>query len=177
MHYSELKTLLDGINGVSFATLDSLTDVRLKGGKANPLQGKVEKLAKGHRVMLCANKQSNAYLNKVRRHLEKEGKNPDSFKMQPPPWGERVPNSPFFTHTKKGDTEPTYYLQVIFLENGAGEIEYRHKETGEVIPKESIEGLPDKSGSEHQGLSNEVIVRAYKVESLVSVRAMGATLS
>lgn len=169
MQYTELKTLLDSIAGVSFAAMDTVTDVKLKGGKANPLQGKLEKHALGHRVMLCANKRSNAYENKVRRHLEAEGKNPESFVMGAPPWGERVPETPFYQH--KGN----YYLQVVFLESG--EVQYRHKETGQIIAKEAIEGLPDKTGSEHQGLESQVIVRAYKVESIKAIRAMGESLS
>lgn len=184
MQYEEIKALLSSVEGCTFAALDTVTVPALSGGKANPFKGKVAKHCLGHRVMLFTNQKSNAYLNKVRRHLEREGKNPDSFELSPRRWGERIPNSPFVQHNGK------HYLECVFLE--AGESEYRALEsftfpTGdklqehttqpdEIIPKDYIIGLPDKSGSEHQGLDDQVIVRTYAIESIVAIRAMGSEL-
>jgi hypothetical protein len=149
------------------------------------MQGKVEKRCLGHRVLLFTNKNASGYENKVRRHLEREGKNPDSFVMGKLPWGQRVPNSPFIEH--KGE----YYLQAVFLASGS--VEYRatseiifneymgigmtHYCEGDYIPKQNIPGLPDKDGSEHQGLDNSVIVRSYKLSSIVALRAMSEELT
>jgi hypothetical protein len=175
MQIDQLQNLLSNIEGCTFASLDTVTVPVLKGGKNNPMQGKIEKHCKGHRVMLFTNKNSNAYESKVRRHLIKEGKNPDSFELGPLPWGQRIPDSPLIEH--KGE----YYLQCVFL--NAGDVEYKASEfidpsetrtwysKGSSIPKEMVLGLNERSGSEHQGLEEQVIVRAYKLSSIVALRA------
>lgn len=176
MELAALQTLLANLNGASFASLDTVTVPTLKGGKANPFKDKLVKRCNGHRVMLFANKKTNAYENKVRRHLIAEGKDPDSFKLGALPWGTRLPNSPLIENKGK------YYIQVIFL-RAAPEIEYCASDTieadghiyfpGDNVPKERIAGLDDKSGSEHQGLEedNQVIVRTFALESIVALRA------
>lgn len=181
MQYKELAALLARIEGCTFAALDTVTKPALKGGKANPMQGKVAKHMTGARVMLFTNKNSNAYANKVKRHLEKEGKNPESFKLGKLPWGERVKDTPFIEN--KGE----HYLQVIFLE--AGTVTYRATSrildgdgnllyyTGQVIDRESVQGLSERTGSEHQGLENEVIVRTFKIDSIRSIRAFQEELN
>lgn len=181
MTIDELQALLSNLDGATFASLDTVTKPVLLGGKKNPFQGKVEKHCRAHRVMLFSNKRSNAYENKVRRHLEREGKNPDSFELGPLPWGKRLPESPIIENKGK------YYLQVVFL--AAGSVEYRVTDTvidenNHVLafpcfgfPKESITGLNEKSGSEHQGLENEVIVRTYALDSIVKLRAFHEELA
>ena len=179
MDYDSCKALLDRIEGCTFAALDTVTIPVLLGGKKNPFQGKIEKHALGHRVMLFTNQNSNAYLNKVRRHLEAEGKNPDSFQLSALPWGERIEHSPFIQHKGK------HYLQCVFLASGS--IEYRAREeiltngfmdigmshypVGHYIPAENIAGLNERSGSEHQGLENEVIVRTFCLDNIKALRA------
>mgnify|MGYP000406757741 CR=1 FL=1 len=194
MHYNEAKALLDKIHGATFAAMDTVTIPVLRGGKANPMQGKIAKHCNGHRVMLFTNKKSNAYLNKVVRHLQREQKVPATllnkpveemneqekkacFSLGPLPWGERVPDSPFI------QCKGRYYLQCVFLE--CGSIEYRaaedisfhngdsfvHFRKGELMLKDDIQGLNERSGSEHQGLEKEVIVRTYALDSIVSLRA------
>lgn len=176
MELAALQTLLANLNGASFASLDTVTVPTLKGGKANPFKDRLVKRCNGHRVMLFANKNSNGYENKVRRHLIAEGKDPDSFKLGALPWGERLPNSPIIHNKGK------HYIQVIFLK-AAGDIEYVASDTieadghiylaGDKVPKERIQGLDDKSGSEHQGLEegNQVIVRTFALDSIVHLRA------
>ena len=176
------SAILATVQGCTFAGLDTVTVPVLKGGKANPFQGKVAKVATGHKVLLFTNQNSNGYLNKVRRHLEAEGKDPDSFQLSSLPWGERIEGTPFIRHKEK------HYLQCVFLDSGS--IEYRALEpitytphsdsfdvpmkwdTNEEIPEHLIIGLPDRSGSEHQGLDNEVIVRTFALESIEGLRAM-----
>jgi hypothetical protein len=174
MQLEQLQALLESLNGASFASLDTVTVPTLKGGKANPFKDRLVKRCNGHRVILFQNKKSNGYENKVRRHLIKEGKNPDSFSLGALPWGERLPNSPIITNKGK------YYLQVIFLKP-ANEIEYAASDTieangwiyfpGDNIPKDRIDGIDDKTGSEKQGLDDQVIVRTFALESIVALRA------
>lgn len=155
--------LINRINGVTFAGLDCVTDVKLKGGKSNPMQGRVTKRCDGNRVMLFTNKKSSGYENMVKRRLEQEGKDPSSFVLGKLAWGERIPESPIIEH--KG----AYYLQTIFL--AAGKSTYFLD--GQPIAKEDIIGLDDKDvGSGRQGLEdeNKVVVRTYKFDSIRCIR-------
>jgi hypothetical protein len=156
------------LHGASFIGLTTVTDVKLKGGMKNPLQGRVTKLTKNSNVMYFTNQNSNGYDNMVKRRLEREGKDPESFVLSPRVWGERVPNVPLVTH--KGE----YYLEVIFLR--AGDVTYFVN--GVETPKESIEGLETPAVSEESqgGLDNKVIIRTYKVSSLKEVVLNGETL-
>ena len=180
MKLDELQALLAQINGATFASIDTVTIPTLKGGKKNPFQGKVAKHCEGHRVMLFTNKKTNAYEAKVRRHLEREGKNPDSFVLGELPWGKRLPDSPIIEHNGK------YYLQCVFLKSGS--VEYRAKEfidcedgtwfsAGSRVVATAIQGLNERSGSEHQGLDNEVIVRSYALDSIKALRAFHEELN
>jgi hypothetical protein len=180
MEYNQAQALLSQIQGCTFASLDTVTIPALKGGKANPMQGKVSKHCLGHRVLLYTNQNSSGYENKVKRHLEREGKNPDSFIMGKLPWGKRIADSPFIEN--KGE----YYLQCCFMNSGS--VEYRANQfidcldgtwfrEGEVIPATFVRGLNEKSGSEHQNLSDEVIVRTFKLSSIVSLRAFHEELN
>lgn len=180
--YTDASALLAKVQGCTFAALDTLTYPPLKGGKANPMQGKIAKHSIGHRVMLFTNKNSSGYENKVRRHLIAEGKNPDSFAMGALPWGKRIENTPFIENNGK------YYLQTVFLKSG--ENKYRVTNSGPIvlpdgkvflagsyIDKDDIIGLKETSGSEGQGLENEVIVRAFALESILAIRAMNNELA
>ena len=150
-----------GLNGSSFIGIDSLTDVKLTGGKNNPFQGKVQKAVIGSSVMIFSNKNSNSYENMVERRLLAEGKDPLSFSLQPRTWGERIKNTPLITHKDE------YYLEVIFLKAGADSYFFN----GKPIKKELIEGLPEKSESEHSqgGVTNKVIIRTYKIQSIARI--------
>lgn len=177
-----LETLEDALaplSGNTIVSLDTLTALPLLGGKANPFKGKVAKYAKGHRVMLFQNKNDNAYLAKVRRHLEAEGKDPNSFQLSERKWGRRLPNLPIVEH------EGFHYLECIFL-TPAPVITYHAMEEiqrhdvsnllvtypkGSEIPKEEIIGINPNTGSEHQGLDKKVIVRTYALENILGLRA------
>jgi hypothetical protein len=181
MNVQQLRETLSKFEGATFAALDTVTVPVLRGGKGNPFQGKVEKHCLGHRVILFTNKNVSGYENKVKRHLAKAGLNPESFSLGPLPWGERIPDSPIIQHNGK------HYLQCVFLE--AGSVEYVATESiedsdgfywraFESIPKQAIQGLNEKTGSEHQGLerSEQVIVRTYAIDSIVALRCMRTEL-
>jgi hypothetical protein len=155
-----LNPEVSGINGSSFIGIDTLTEVDLAGGKANPMQSKVQKCTVGSNVMVFSNKNSNAYENMVRRRLIAEGKNPDNFELGPRKWGVRISNTPLVEH--KG----SYYLEVIFLKCGA--VSYLHD--GKPIRKDLIEGLPVESPKGAQGgLSNKIPINTYKIASIVRI--------
>lgn len=176
----EIQAMLATIQGCSFAGLDTATIPVLTGGKKNPMQGKIIKRCIGHNVMLFTNTNSSGYENKVKRHLEASGLDPNGWTMGELPWGKRLPNSPIIDNNGK------YYLQAVFLKAGVtqyfatDEIELnnqphifvRYKE-GELIPKANIPGLKDTTGSEGQGLERDkqVIVRTYALDSILAIRA------
>lgn len=154
-----LNPQVSGINGNTFIGIDTLTDVKLSGGKANVMQGKVKKCCVGSNVMVFQNKTTNGYANMVEKRLIAEGKNPESFELQPRSWGTRIENTPLVFHEEKEQ----YYLEVIFIK--AGEVSYLLD--GKPIKKELVEGLPESKEYDGQGgLDNKVIIRSYKIDSI-----------
>jgi len=141
----------------------------LLGGKANPMQGRVTKVTQGANVMVFQNKTKNAYEAMVRRRLEQEGKNPDSFELGVRSWGSRIPNTPIIEHEKDGDVK--YYLEVIFLKPGATE----YFLDGRRIKKEDIQGLKDVEVDETSqgGLDKKVVIRTISVDNITEVRIDG----
>jgi hypothetical protein len=158
----ELRTLLlnpeiSGINGASFIGIDTTTIQKLKGGKKNPMQNRVEKHSVGNSVMVFQNKNSNGYENMIKRRLEAEGKNPESFSVGSRVWGERVEGTPLVEH--KGEN----YLEVIFLKAGKSSYTLDSKP----IKKDLIEGLDtDKKEGSQGELNNKVIIRTFKLKSI-----------
>ena len=67
-----VKTVLAALRGVSFIGLDMETVVPLKGGKKNPMQGRVTKRVTGSTVLIAQNKNTNTYQNMVRNRIAGE---------------------------------------------------------------------------------------------------------
>lgn len=158
----KIMAALQNVSGASFISIDTKTIETLTGGKKNPMQGRVTKTTKGSSVMVFQNKNGSAYESMVNRRLAAEGKDPSSFELGPRKWGERIKNTPFITH--KGEL----YLEVIFLK--AGKSEYFLDDTP--IEKSEIEGIdktPPREDSQG-GLENQVIIRTFRVESIVALR-------
>lgn len=171
MDIQTLISALQNVNGSSFVGIDTLVEVKLTGGKKNPQQNRITKRTVGSQVMVFQNRNINGYEAMVRRRLEQEGKDPDSFVLGPRAWGQRQPNSPIVEHTK--DNETKYYLEVIFLR--AGQSEYL--QDGQPIAEADIQGLPEVKHNEtaQGGLDRQVVIRSYSVDSIVSVRVGGQT--
>lgn len=167
MKYTTLVDALQNINGSTFIGLDTLTEVKLTGGKKNPQQGRITKRMIGAHVMAFQNKNINGYQAMIDRRLIAEGKDPANFVLGERAWGTRVPNMPIIEHFKDGQTK--YYLEVIFLK--AGDIEYLLD--GKPIPESSVIGLPVASTGEQGGLDNKVIIRSFAAESIIGLRVDG----
>ena len=153
-----LQDLMKEVNGSTFISIDTITDVKLAGGKKNLLQGRVTKKTVGSVVMVFQNKTTNAYENMVKRRLEQEGKSQDDFVLGPRLWGERIENTPFVQH--KGQL----YLEVIFLKPGKSELLVDGQQY-----KGTIDGLPESTEGEQGGLDNKVIIRTFKVEGIRAI--------
>lgn len=167
MKNSQLEIAVQSVTGMSFIGLDTLTEVTLKGGKKNPMQGRVRKQTLGANIMAFSNKNVNGYEAMIERRLIAEGKDPASFVLGERKWGMRLPDMPIITHEKDGVTK--FYLEVIFL--------YPGKSTyfldGKPIPKADIEGLNDSEPGEQGGLENKVIIRTFAAESIIALRIDG----
>lgn len=154
-----LNPTVSGISGNSFVGLDTLTTPKLKGGKKNEQQGLVTKSVVGSHVQVFQNKKKNGYASMVQRRLNKDGSTTE-FELKPRTWGVRVEGTPIIEH--KGG----YYLEVIFMK--AGLVEYFFE--GNTIEKNDVVGLDtDKKEGKQGGLKDKVIIRTYKIESLVRV--------
>jgi hypothetical protein len=166
---TNLATLLtDNINGATFITIDTETDVKLKGGKKNPLQGKVTKRVVGSNVMVFQNKKKSGYESMVMRRLEKEGKDPSSFTLKPRAWGHRLQGAPFVEHNGN------YYVEVIFLHPGKTE----YLVDGNVTDPNAITGMPERKEEAVQGgLNNKVVIRTYRVDNIRKITINKQTYS
>ncbi len=153
------EIMTDKVNGASFISLDTETEVKLTGGKSNPLQGRVTKVTIRSNVMVFQNKHQNGYDNMVRRRLEKEGKDPTTFELSPRAWGVREHGTPFVNHNGNE------YLEVIFLK--CGDVHYRVD--GVPTARELIPGLPTSQEAHQGGLENKVIIRTFAVESILAI--------
>ena len=166
MKLAAAQTALNALSGATFVGIDTVTTVKLTGGKKNPMQGRVTKKTMGSKVMCFSNTNGSAYNTMVKRRLAAEGKNPDSFELSPRAWGERVTGTSFVTH--KG----AHYLEVIFL--AAGTVEYQLD--GVAIAKSNIEGMPaSKPDTGQGGLDDKVVIRTFALDSVIELRAFGAT--
>ena len=155
-----LNPEVSGLNGASFIGIDTVTTPKLKGGQKNEMQGRVQKVVTMSSVMIFSNKNSNGYSNMVKRRLEQEGKDAESFELKPRTWGERIENTPLVLHKDE------YYLEVIFLKSGSVSYKFNNK----LIKKENVVGLPEKKEGTQGGLNNKVIIRTYKVSSITGIR-------
>lgn len=169
MQLATVEQALQNVSGGSFVGIDTLTDVKLTGGKKNPHQGRVTKSMTGAQVMVFQNKNINGYEAMIRRRLEAEGKDPATFVLGERAWGQRLPNSPIVVHKKEDGTR--YYLEVIFLR--AGEVEYFLD--GQPIAPSAIQGLPvqDRDPTAQGGLDNQVVIRSFGLDSITRLRIDG----
>jgi hypothetical protein len=153
MNKQQFENIQDGTKiSITMSTIP-----KLKGGKANPHQGRINKVTTGAIGILYTS--GRGYFEKVNEGLINEGKAPD-FEPKPRSWGTRVEGTPLIEHKEK------FYLDVIFEE--PGETEYFFLDTP--IAKEDIEGLEDKTEGEQGGLEKKVHVRTIALESIMDVQ-------
>lgn len=166
MQFETLLMAVQSVSGSSFVGIDTLTDVKLPGGKKNPLQGRVTKAVTGSQVMVFQNKNVNGYEAMVQRRLIAEGKDPNSFQLKERSWGQRLPNLPIVVHDKGGQVN--YYLEVIFLR--AGKVQYMIDGRPCTAEQAGIETAPAADTSGQGGLENQVIIRTFAAESITEIR-------
>lgn len=170
MDFQKVKSEVDKIKGTAFIGLDTETEVVLKGGKKNPLQGKVKKVTTGANVMIFAGSDQNGYENMVKRRMLDEGKDPSTFVLGSRAWGTRIPRTPFIEHNTK------HYLECIFISPGKSV----YLVDGVPTDKFAIEGLPETKEKEEptgQGkIDNQIILRTFSFDSITAIRIKGIEL-
>lgn len=168
MDYATIKAEVDKVRGSTFMSLDTITDVKLTGGKKNPLQGRVTKSTRGANVMIFAGTDQNGYENMIKRRMLEEGKDPSTFVLGTRTWGTRIAESPFIEHNGK------HYLECIYMSPGKTTYFVDGKET----PKADIEGIPEtKENPDSQGgIENKVVIRSFSLDSIVAARIKGLEL-
>lgn len=161
-----IADIMADLKGTTIVGITTETNVKLKGGKKNPFQGRVTKRMLSGNCMVFCNQLSNGYENMVKRRLEKEGMNADGFTLGKRVWGNRVINTPFVMH--KGQL----YLETIFIQKPKGII---YLVDGVETPKDEIEGLPVEKPVEGKqgGLEDKVIIRTFKTDNIKSLRYGG----
>lgn len=169
MREGTIKKALEKVSGTSFIGLDTETEVKLKGGKANPYKSRITKKMTGASVMVFSNSNGSAYESIVKNRLIKEGKDPNTFTVGPRAWGTRIEGTPFIKHNDKT------YLEVIFLK--AGETSYfldgkpLTKEQLEEIPGfEKKEDKPEVNEDSQGGIENKVIIRTFDISNVSEIR-------
>jgi hypothetical protein len=167
MNYETLVGAVQAIGGASFLGMDTLTPVKLTGGKKNPMQGRVTKSVIGAQVIVYGNESYNGYISMIKNRLIAEGKEPEDYTPGVRPWGQRIPNMPIVEHTKDDSTK--YYLEAVYLKPGKS---FYFIDGDTPIEASDIEGLeaPKVSETSQGGLENKVIVRTVSAENIVEIR-------
>lgn len=154
----ELFSLLCNKSGAQIITITTETDP----GKSLKYKNKVVKRSRVNGVINWH------YQNAVNRQRQREYKEQD-FKVKPRKWGTRIPLSPCIQHNGN------VYLEMK-VENVHG-TEYFAKHGNTLIPttKEEVsEYLKKRTNySEAQDLDKEVILRDYKLSSIIEIRIQG----
>ena len=168
MDFEKIKAEVDKVKGSTFISIDTMTEVKLTGGKKNPYQGRVRKVTRGANVMIFAGTEQNGYENMIKRRMLEEGKDPSTFTLGKRAWGTRIGETPFIEHNGK------HYLECIFISNGKTSYFVDNVET----PEDEIEGIPEaKENPEGQGgIENKVIIRTFALDSIASIRMKGVEL-
>jgi len=169
MKYETLINAVSNVSGNSFVGLDMVSTVKLKGGKKNEQQGRVQKRVTGATIQVFQNKGVNGYEAMVKRRLVAEGKSAEDFVLGERAWGTRLENTPIVEHTKDGDTK--YYLEGVF--QNTGEVEYLLD--GVPVALEDIVGLdaPKVSETSQGGLDNKVAIRTIDASNITTIRIGG----
>jgi hypothetical protein len=171
MKSETLFNAVSNVSGNTFVGIDMVSTVKLKGGKSNPHQGRVQKQVTGAVVQVFQNKGVNGYEAMVKRRLVAEGKSAEDFTLGERAWGKRVDNLPIVEHTKDGETK--FYLEGIFQQ--AGEVTYLLD--GKQVALEDIEGLDmaAKTSTGQGGLDNKVVIRTIDAQNIATLRINGAS--
>lgn len=174
MDYATAEKAFGDISGTTFVGMDTVTVVKLKGGRKNPYQGRLTKRMTGANVLAFGNVNTSAYVNMVRKRLGEEGKDPESYQPKPRTWGQHIPGTAFVEHLGE------HFVEVIFIRSGKIEYLLDGQVIDLTVPPLGVENwleLPEKSFNPNGqgGLSEDkrVIPRCFKLVSVIEARTNG----
>lgn len=160
--------LFNKVKGTTFANIDTVTKVKLTGGKSNPLANRdITKIVTGSSVILFFTSNSNGYENMVRKQMMREGIPQNEFQLKSMGYGTPIAGTPFLEH--HGET----YIGMVFLKPG----KTSYYIDGVPANASSIPGLPvtTPSSESQGGIKKKIIYRSYKVSSIKTIRALKQT--
>lgn len=154
MKNSKLFTSLSKIKGNAIASIETKSQVKLTGGKKNPMMNRVEKVTSGGSVQFFGNSKSNGYLSKKKRLAEKDGIDPETIELKKRPWGTRIDNTPLVEHNGK------FYAELIYIKPP----KVKYLLDGKPIEKTDIVGMPKSKKT------NEIVLRTMKLETITKFK-------
>jgi len=152
-----LKAQVEQIRGCTFANLDAL---------CSPKPGISQRIT-GERVIIFRTNGASGYENMMKRHLVAAGKDPDSFKVGPLPWGERLGDLPIITNRGK------FYLQTIEL--APGKEDFFLTFSGVAVNPEDF-GIKRRFPQPFLPPDAQVRMHTYNIENIERITLMGETL-
>ena len=150
-----IEEIINNIQSDKRISITYVSEVKLKGGKSNPLQGLVEKETIASGIELSS---KDKYLDKLKDKYLEEGKDPETIELKSRPWGQRVGDSPIIEH------KDSKYLECFFNDNTI--VKTKYYLNGYEHDPELIEGLELKEKNEDKGVN----IRCIKFENIVSLR-------
>lgn len=146
-------------------TTETVPDMRKTG---NPFLGRVTKRS-FTTVQIGA-----SYANAVNNRREKEGvADIEPFTPKPRKWGVRINGTPLVIHVKKGEDKPRYYMECRVLSVNHEPEYYLDGRFVDSIPLRdqilSFISAPS-SNAAWQGVTDEIILRDYALDSIVQVK-------
>lgn len=156
MNHNELEEQLNYLSQYpdKRISITYVSNVKLKRGKSNPLQGLVEKEVKATGIELAS---KGAYLNKLKDKNLQEG-NLDVIDLKPRPWGQRIGDGCIIEH------KDNKYLECFFNDDTI--VETKYYLNGYEHDPELIDGLDLKE----KNADDSINIRCIKFENIVSIR-------
>jgi hypothetical protein len=151
----ELTAILAAVKGVTFSTIVTRTEPKLLKTN-NPFTG-IKKVSRVN-VTIGFN-----YQNSVNNQRQREGSDTD-FESLPRKWGERIKGTPLVSHNGN------MYLEAKVEKT----LDHMYINThGQNIPDDLIAPFLPKHGETRQELDKEVILRDYKIDSIIGIKING----
>lgn len=153
---AELVRMLSDNKGANIVTVVTKTEPKMR-KTGNPFVGKVFKVSRVN-GMIGWN-----YANSVNNQREREG-NTDTFVAEPRKWGQRIDGTPLVEH--KG----TFYVELKVEKSlDSKYIDLAGKELDSDTLAEVKTFIPQRQRAATQQTVKEIILRDYKVASIVSI--------
>jgi hypothetical protein len=151
----ELTAILSAVKGATFSTITTRTEPKLLKTN-NPFIG-IRKVSRVN-VTIGFN-----YQNSVNNQREREGSEAD-FESLPRKWGQRIKGTPLVSHNGNMYLEAKVEKSLDHMYINA---------QGQNVPDDLIAPFLPKHGETRQDLEKEIILRDYKIDSIIAIKMNG----